>query len=158
MTLNRKRLVVFGVVVLAVGINAFYDGKIAEFIGNTLHRWQTGETAEERRDREQRRAFLETRYQEAEACPALEDFAREVSMETVDQRGLRAEVLVENVRKASDRELVTDYLDTFQNLAYKESREFDGELERILREYCQEKKGPQDHRTVRREDHRTMRP
>jgi len=136
MAVNKKRLAVIVLVVLAVGINALYDGKIAEFIGNTLHTLQTGETVDERLAREQRRSSLETRYQGVEACPALEDFSRKVGGEAVDRRGLQAEVLVENVKGDSDRELVSAYLEAFQNLAYKESREFDHELRRIVGKYC----------------------
>lgn len=143
--MNRKRLLIIVLVVIAVGLNALYDGKIAEFIGNTLHRWQTGETARDRRVRAEQRARLEARYQGMEACPALADFVREVDREPVRLRGIRAEILVENVRADANREFVSAYLAAFQELAYKDSREFDSELQVIVARYCR----PGDHASTR---------
>lgn len=149
--MNRKRLLIIVLVVLAVALNALYDGKIAEFIGNTLHRWQTGETAEERAAREGQRARLEARYRDMDACPALADFAREVEHEPVPLRGIRAEVLVENVRADANRDLVSAYLAAFEELAYAESREFDRQLEEIVERFCQEEHRP----ATRAPDHTT---
>lgn len=131
-----NRLVIVVLLVLAVAINALYDGKIAEFIGNTLHRWQTGETREQRMAREELRKGLEKQFTGVEACRALEEFARDVGREPVARRGIWAEVLLVNVKQNSNRDLRSEYLAAFEKLAYKDSREFDNELRRIVRSYC----------------------
>ena len=106
-----RRLVVLGLVLLVVAINWYYNGKIAEFLGNTLYQWQTGETMDDYKAREQYREGLEARYRGVKACPALADFAHSVAREPVDRRGTWAEVLIENVRADTNRELTTAYLD-----------------------------------------------
>jgi len=133
-----KRLVIIVLLVLAVAINALFDGKIAEYIGNTLHRWQTGETREQRLAREEHRQGLEKQFTGVKACRALKEFARDVGREPVARRGIWAEVLVENVKENSNREFVSEYLAAFEQLAFKDSREFDNELRRIVRQHCQE--------------------
>jgi hypothetical protein len=147
-----KRLIVLGSVLLLVAINAYYNGKIADFLGSMLYQWQTGETMEEYKAREQFKEGLEARYRGVKACPALEDFAQSVERESVDRRGTWAEVLIKNVRADSNREFVTAYLAAFQKLAFKDSREFDEELHWIVHQYCN------DDRTTRRNDHATTRP
>lgn len=149
--MNKTRVVILVVIVLVVGVNALYDGKIAEFIGNALYQWQTGETAEDRLARDEYRAQLEKQFQGVKACPALEAFAREVDREPVGRRGIRAEVLVDNVKAESNREFVSAYLAAFQKLAYKDSREFDDELQIIVEQYCEN----EDHTTTRPHDHGT---
>ena len=131
-----RRLVIIVLVVLAVAINWLYDGKIAEFIGNRLHTWQTGESPDERLVRQERQERLEKQYAGVEACRALKDFARHVGREPVGRRGMWAEVLVGNVRESSNRQLVSEYLAAFEKLAFKDNREFDNELRRIVRQYC----------------------
>jgi len=136
-----NRLVIIVLVVLVVAINALYDGKIAEFIGNALHTWQTSETVVERTASDQRRQRLEKQYGGVAACPALKDFARDVGKERVAWRGIWAEVLLENVKATSNRDLLSEYLAAFEKLAFKDSREFDEELRRIVRRYCSRSAG-----------------
>lgn len=131
-----NRLVIIVLVVAVVALNALYDGKIAEFIGNTLHTWQTSETAEERKVHDERRQLLEKKYAGVAACRALEEFALDVGHETVPRRGIWAEVLLENVKANANRDFRSEYLEAFEELAYKDSREFDEELRRIVRRYC----------------------
>jgi hypothetical protein len=147
-----RRLVVLGLVLLVVAINWYYNGKIAEFLGNTLYQWQTGETMDDHKAREQYREGLEVRYRGVKACPALADFAQSVVRESVDRRGTWAEVLIENVRADSNRELATAYLAAFEKLAFKDSREFDEELHWIVHQYCAKQ---EDHTARKEEDNRT---
>lgn len=129
----RGLLVVLLLVV--IGANVIFGVNFGEYVADALHYWQTGETRKERIEREARRAVLERELDGVEACIALEDFASVVDREPVNLRGMRAQLLLENVRKNANRELVSDYLDIF-HLVYKDSREFDHELHSIVQKHC----------------------
>ena len=129
----RGFLILLLLVVIAA--NFIFGVNLGEYAADALHYWQTGETREERIEREKRHAVLEKELDGVEACIALRDFASVVDREPVNLRGMRAQLLLENVRENPNREFVSDYLDVF-HLAYREGREFDQELRRIVKKHC----------------------